>query len=105
MAEHVSALLVGQAAHGVTVGQTLALVSRTVRRVGEAAPVTPLVHTFIGTCTFASQSNNSYPPSTLVYGSVAVQTLAVTTRGLRPVAGDPVYTRPPGGEEPSAPGG
>ena len=45
VAEHVSSLLVSEAAHRVTVGQTLALVSWAVRGVGEAAPVTPLVHT------------------------------------------------------------
>ena len=45
VAEHVSALLVSEATHSVTVRQTLALVSRAVRGVGEAAPVTPLIHT------------------------------------------------------------
>ena len=43
--EHISALLVSQATNCVTVRETLALVSRAVRGVGEAAPVTPLIHT------------------------------------------------------------
>ena len=43
--EHVSTLLISEATHSVTVRKTLALVSRAVRRVGEAAPVTPLIHT------------------------------------------------------------
>ena len=45
VAEDVGSLLVSQAAHCVTMRQALALVCRAVGRVGEAAPVTPLVHT------------------------------------------------------------
>ena len=44
MTEDVGALLPRESAHGLAVRETLTLVCRTVGRVGEAAPLTPLVH-------------------------------------------------------------
>ena len=44
MTEDVGALLPRESAHGLAVCETLTLVCRTVGGVGEAAPLTPLVH-------------------------------------------------------------
>ena len=45
MAEYISSLFSCQPTHSLTVRQTLTLVSRTVGWVGQAALVTPFIHT------------------------------------------------------------